>query len=270
MHLVFDFDGTITEKDTISDLANAGLDFQKIQQGYDLKATWDGVVNAYLDDCKQYKENYFPKEDDRRAVQDEVDFLGGLRTVESASLERVESSGLFAGLEPIGLFQMGVDAIESKKVAIREGFREIVELASQRGWTVGVISVNWSRSFIRGVLHQFDLHVIANEISNDGKIHGPDFLGRRLTNSAGKLEALRHEFAPNGEKTIYFGDSPTDLECLLKGGVVIADNDSCSLIQALRRIGFEAPHVDSHKDDSQGDIFWATNFRQVIDSGLLS
>lgn len=272
MQLIFDFDGTITEKDTISELANAGLEFQKTQRGNDLGATWDGVVKAYLDDYQNHKESYTPGEEDRRSVQDEVDYLAGLRSVESASLDRVDSSGVFAGLTPTGLFQMGVDALESKKVIIREGFREIIDLAREQGWVVGIISANWSTSFIRGVLHQYSIPIVSNEVGgSDGKIRGPQCLDGRLSASAGKLEALRHEFADaSGGRTLYFGDSATDLDCVLRGGVVISRDESCSLIRTLRRIGFETPHVKSYGNDpKQPDVYWASDFREVIESGLL-
>lgn len=270
MRLIFDFDGTITEKDTIGDLANAGLDFQRTQHGHDLAPQWDQVVKAYIDDCQQYKTSYPVKEDDRRSVAEEVEFLAGLRNVEKASLARVEGSGVFAGLQHAGLFQMGVNAVESRKIVIREGFKDVVELAERRGWGLGIISVNWSRSFIRGVLHQFNIPIITNEISPDANIHGPEFLGQPLTNSAGKLRCLEHEFKRDGEKTLYFGDSTTDLECLLRGGIVLADNYESSLIRTLRRLRFTVSDIASHGTGGRTNFYWARNFREILDSGILT
>jgi phosphoserine phosphatase len=279
MRLIFDFDGTITQADTIGDLAHAGIDFQR-RHGHDLTSRWDHVVQAYTDDCKHYKDKYPTKEEDRRSVLEEVEYLAGLENVEKASLARVEESGIFAGLEHRGLFQMGVDAIESKKIALRDGFREVLDHAGRQGWTVGVISVNWSRSFIRGVLHHFGIPVIvANEISPDGKIHGPDYLGKALTNSAGKLHVLESEFEAqlqspdyggNYTRTLYFGDSSTDLECLLHdGGIIISDEDDSSLIRTIRRLGYTVSHTSARKTGDRSDFHWARNFREVLDSGFL-
>lgn len=271
MRLIFDFDGTITECDTIGDLASAGVDFQRTQHGHNLSAQWDHVVKAYMDDYQRYKDSYPVREEDRHSVQEEVEFLAGLRTVERSSLARVEACGVFSGLQETDLFQMGVDAVESRNIVIREGFKDLVELAEQRGWGLGVISVNWSRSFIRGVLHRFSIPVVTNEISQDGEVQGPKFLGQPMTSSAGKLRCLEHEFAGDGDETLYFGDSTTDLECLLRNGIVLSNNDGSSLIRTLRRLGFTVSHTASYgTGDQPANFYWARNFREILDSGILN
>merc|ERR1712054_278098 len=268
MRLIFDFDGTITQQDTISELAGAAVAFQHTQRGQDLQATWDQLVRHYLTDYQQYKDKYEPKEEERREVAQEIEFLNGLRPLEQASLQRVQASGVFDGLQHMGLFEMGVCAVESKKVEIREGFKAATKMAQDNGWPLGVISVNWSRSFIRGVLHQFSMPIVANEVASDGRIEGPEFLGEQLTNSAGKLSALQHEFGGDDESILYFGDSSTDLECILAHkGVVIADNDGdSSLIRTLQRLSIPVPHVETYDRAANASVHWARNFQEVIAS----
>ncbi|KAJ3472784.1 hypothetical protein NLG97_g10721 [Lecanicillium saksenae] len=65
MHLIFDFDGTITTKDTINHLASAGIAAQKLSRGANLQPAWDSLVQAYLADYDAYRVRYAPKEADR-------------------------------------------------------------------------------------------------------------------------------------------------------------------------------------------------------------
>lgn len=266
MYLVLDFDGTITRNDTIAVLAQAALDFHKERQGLDLGAKWRQVVQAYLHNYQTYKVDYETNESDRRSPAQELRFLAGLGNVEKASLARVKSSGVFSGLERHHLFQMGVDAVQRGDVVVRDGFGELLALAGQNGWEVSIISVNWSRAFIEGVLHPHSIKVLSNDISSDGTIEGPRSLGRQLTTSFDKAEALKN-LAGNKGKMLYFGDSATDLECLLQGGVVISTDETSTLLQTLRRVGIQVPHVANPQNGA--DIVWAHDFREVLDSDFL-
>ncbi|KAK5990939.1 hypothetical protein PT974_09214 [Cladobotryum mycophilum] len=251
MHLILDFDGTITVKDTVGELAQAAIAFQKHHRGIDLQGQWDKVVQDYLKDLKSYNARYSPPEGDRQDISEELCYLSGLDGIENASLDRVERSGAFSGLKRENLFEMGVDKITRGSIVIREGLDEMLQLASQQEWTVDIISVNWSKAFIEGVLHNFrhySISVLANEVTEAGKINGPQFLGRRLTTSLDKAACLAHQVAGYSGTTIYFGDSTTDLECLLhQRGIVIAADEKSSLMQTLCRIGIPVPHAcDSH------------------------
>lgn len=267
MHLIFDFDGTITQKDTIGELARVGIEFQRKRHGHHLQATWDQVVREYLDDYQAHKDGYEPSESVRDSLEHEFRFLSGSKKVEEASLARVDKSGVFRGLTTEDLAQAGVDAVKEGRVKLRDGFEELLELAESRGWTAGVISVNWSRSFIQGALLPHKLDIIANEISTHGEIYGPEILGRKITNGGEKRRALRSLVPDANEKVLYFGDSTTDMECLVEGGVVISDHDDSSLLRTLRRVGVSVPHVSGRDKDDR--VAWARNFREVMQSTVL-
>jgi thiamine phosphate phosphatase / amino-HMP aminohydrolase len=291
MRLVFDFDGTITVRDTIGTLANAALRFQERRRddigdggggkdATELAASWKRVVSAYVEDCRRFTESYAEPEASRRSVAAEIRYLAALKTVEASSLARVEASGVFAGLDDASLFAMGQAAVRDGDVELRPGFGTLLERAQGRGWPVGVISVNWSRAFIEGALHPLRLPVYANDISPEGAIQGPPLLlGRRLTSSAGKLEVLREAFPDRSQggsdRALYFGDSTTDLECLLQSaGVVIAASEDTALIETLRRIGIHVPHVSSPDAVSEpgepaNAVHWARDFGEILDSGIL-
>lgn len=280
MNLIFDFDGTITVQDTIFQLAQGAITFQRQhskqqQQQQDLQPAWDAIVKAYGDDHKAYANNYSPPERERLSPEQELAYLSSLKDTENASLDRVDQSGLFSGLTSQDLFQMGRDQVSSGAVAVREGFVEMIELARQKGWHVGVLSVNWSEAFIQGVLHPAHVPVITNQIAADGTIHGPDGFndGIRLTTSrdkANSLHQLLSEAEHSSSPTVYFGDSTTDMECLLAHyGIAISADAKSLLMQTLDRVGVCVPHVDSSSPQEGANIVWARNFREILQNQTL-
>ena len=270
MALVLDFDGTITVQDTINVLAQSALKIHA-ERGRDLSRDWDDIVDVYVKSHVEHKANYPVAEDSRLGLEAESRFLGSLRDVEVASLRRVEASGIFDGISSQDLVTAGTAALRDGTVVLREGLPELLSLAQSRGWRVYVLSVNWSKSFIRGVLHQFDdqLTVVSNEIHDQGMISSPDteFF---LATAGDKLAALRLTLRdlPKGP-VIYFGDSTTDIECLLlSAGIVISSSGESSLLSVLERTGVVVPHVKdgagSHK------LLWARNFSEVLQANTLS
>lgn len=273
MRLIFDFDGTITQKDTIGELAQAAINHRRQADGTDLQQAWDNAVQAYLADYRLYKSNFDPPESNRTEVAQERKFLAGFKAAEEASLSRVSKAGLFAGLQKKQLFRMGQEAVSSGNVTIRDGFKELVSLARERNVPVGVVSVNWSRSYIQGVIQDEQIDVIANEVSEDGYIHGPSFLESRLTTAPDKLLGLRQIIGTGHDgEVFYFGDSPTDLDCLLvdRGIVMATDEESSPLLKMLSRVGVQVPQVGSKQQGiSASKIFWARDFRELLDSRIL-
>lgn len=273
MHLIFDFDGTITVKDTIFQLAQSAIAFQHERNGKHLQTAWDDIVQAYGDDHKAFANHFTPPEHERRSPQQELAYLSSLKDTENASLDRVDTSGLFSGLTRQDLFQMGRDQVCGGSIAIRDGFVEMVELARENGWLVSVLSVNWSRAFIEGVLHPHSIPIITNQISADGTIQGPDGFndGVRLTTSRDKANSLNQLISKqqhSSNPTVYFGDSTTDMECLLAHhGIVISADAKSSLMQTLERVGIRVPHVGSPQD--RANIFWARDFREILESQTL-
>lgn len=272
MHLIFDFDGTITTKDTIGILASAGIAAQKLSRGANLQPAWDALVRTYLADYDAYKRQFTPKEAERTAIAQEKIFLGGLKSVEEASLRRVGEAALFKDLGPAAMRRVGEEAVQNGHVTLRPGFGNIVRAAREKGWPVGVVSVNWSADFIRGavgdVLREDDAVIANGTREADGTIYGPAALdGDLLLCAPDKVRAMRQ--LRQGSTLVYFGDSMTDLECLVEAdrGVVMTDDDGgeSSLLRALTRLGFEVPHVEANKT-----MAWARTFDEVIESGFLS
>ncbi len=280
MHVVLDFDGTMTQEDTIGALASYGVHLQEQRQNTISPNAWAEIVQKYSADYEQYATGHEPQPDARTTLEEEVAFQRGLRGVELRSIGRVRDSGLFQGVHPSGLFLAGQDAVRDGRVRLRHGFKEFVHIILGAGLGVTIVSVNWSASFIRGIVGEPDIDVIANEINEDGDVEGPRAVhgaGQRgpvLVTSGDKREAMKAAVAGDRDgPVLYFGDSATDLECLAAAGtgVVMSDTSDGKLLRVLRRLGFSVPHVSQAADKSSGSrqLAWAEDFSEVLQAGIV-
>lgn len=274
MHLIFDFDGTMTARDTVGHLAAAAISAQTARGAAFPPGAWDGIVSAYLADYDAYKASFTPKESERRSLDQEKRFLAGVRDAERASLRRVSEAGVFKGLDATAMRRLGADAVRDGDVKLRNGLGRLVSTARERGCRVSVVSVNWSAAFIRGVagdvLREEDTVVANTTREGDGRILGPEELeGELLVCSPDKLRVMRRvlDGGEEGEEVVYFGDSTTDLECLVGAnrGVVLADNEESSLLKTLRRVGVSVRRVG----EGNGGMVWAKSFDEVLGSRML-
>ncbi|KAI1107001.1 HAD-like domain-containing protein [Jackrogersella minutella] len=278
MSIFLDFDGTITAKDTVGELANFALRV-RADEGQDLKREWSHVVKSYVDDHSAHVEGYEPRPHARNLPEHEVAFLRQLKTVETRSLGRINGCRLFRGISPAAFREAGAELVRNGTVRLRPGFGRFVQDRRREGWRVWVLSVNWSSAFIAGACGGLDgVQVIANDVREDGSIAGPAVLNpagagaapRNLTNSRDKLDAMHAVLAAEGlaaKPSVYFGDSTTDLECLLAAdlGFVIADAEGSSLLETLRRIGKEVPNVRDQAKGAPGKLAWSSNYEDLPD-----
>lgn len=277
MSIFLDFDGTITVKDTIGELAKFALGV-RAEQGKDLSREWDGVVKAYVDDYGRYVDEYHVGESERCLPEHEVAFLRDMKPVELTSLRRINGCQVFKGLSRETLRDAGRDAVKAGTVKLRPGFKQFIEKRTASGWKVWIISVNWSSAFIEGVLDSPGITVVSNHVQHDGSVTGPDIFNkdghgpRNLTNSCDKLDAMNallEEESLRSGPSFYFGDSITDLECLLAAGhgVVISDREDSKLLVTLRRIGNDVPHVTAKsKLEAKYRLSWASTYEEVMDN----
>lgn len=299
MDIVLDFDGTITAEDSIGCLGAFAVSHQqkRCQHAVDLSSTWEQIVTGYVDDYKAHVAGYSPAEAERLTHEEERAFLRSLHQVDVKSLVRVAHSKLFEGCTEDDLFGAGQEAVRTGAVTPRHGFAEFVAAMSRSGASLSILSVNWSASFIRGVLSRccgvVIGDIVSNEIAEEGTIGGRggrDKSGTALMTSLHKLEALEDRAAAaqtrnqgtsssSPRTTFYFGDSTTDLECLLAAdfGIVMADDETSSLLRALSRLGFHVPPVSNPIENKRElqpvagpqKLAWATSFTEVLESGFL-
>lgn len=133
-----------------------------------------------------------------------------------------------------------------------------------------------------------DIEIRANEIlgGESGKLDR--CLGERGIWTAGdKLVVMQQLVEKSTEmgvkpKTVYIGDSPTDLACLLEADVGICIRDQLlsseqkGLKETLERVGVASEHVseygmrDGGLEEGEGmRLWWAADFDEVCESGIL-
>lgn len=268
MHVVLDFDGTITQDDTISALGSVAAAFQEQQQqqaqGEDWAKLWVTIVDAYMADHKAHVSGYEPAESDRPDLDSELFFLTTLReAVDLPSIHRVRDSRLFAGLTADRLIQAGRDAAaaDTGAVRLRAGFSSFLDDTSKRrGWPVSIVSINWSDAWIRGVLdssqHGQAVRIFSNKVTSSGDIV-PNFdrsvpsdreSSEPLASCHDKHETLAVAVDLDAERVVYIGDAMTDLMCLINanaGGIIMTSDGpgGSSTLKALARLGIHVPHV---------------------------
>jgi 2-hydroxy-3-keto-5-methylthiopentenyl-1-phosphate phosphatase len=285
---VLDFDGTITTKDTISNLANFGIKVQR-ERGNDLTPAWDEILRRYGEDFSKHTETYRPLKENRTSLEEEIEYYRSLKDAEIKSFARVSTSAIFKDIETEQWHAFGSHALANGEVMIRSGFKDFIDRIGESRATWGVVSVNFSVEFIRGILAatigplSADVEILANQADEEGILKGPQIKGRKshesvMATSDAKLAAMKDliEFWGSSGNVIsggvvYIGDSGTDVECLTMPGVtgiVISEDGSSSLIETLHRIGIQPAHIKDYAEEEKRSMYWAREFGDLLDSDL--
>ncbi|KAK7613233.1 hypothetical protein JOL62DRAFT_554582 [Phyllosticta paracitricarpa] len=274
IHLILDWDGTLTAKDTLHFLGQISAE-HAVKDAAPPSSSWDDIVKAYVDDLDAHVKAYRPSSSERTTIAEEKAWLTSLEDVDLRSVRRVEDAGLFTGITADTVSQGAAKAVGSGQLQLRKGwenllFRNEGNEGILRG-KISILSVNWSATFIReALLHAAyetkalqstlmnadvlrrtmqNIDISANEFEG---LDGFEGSSGRLTKSGGKgirtsqdkLERMPipHKFGGD-ELVIYVGDSCTDLEALLAAdvGVCVRDEPMGSgqreLAETLERIG---------------------------------
>ncbi|KFY55518.1 hypothetical protein V496_06980 [Pseudogymnoascus sp. VKM F-4515 (FW-2607)] len=320
IQIVLDFDGTITTKDTIEPLVQSAIAIQhpslspsELSQTPEAE-TWSNCKSQYLADLAAHyeKENQEPNDGvavtGPSALEREQRSLNALRDVEWASVQRVGESGVFKGVSREAFREIGKAAAsgdpqcgDERVVVVREGFVEFVRWIEQSRVQWGVVSVNWSWRWVRGVLDEAlsddggggTMAVKANDADGStGMIIGYPLhkLNRKRTHiltTADKLFAQKITlfyfdlgYDSPEPLTVYIGDSPTDLSSLLHADIGIIMNPASSTPGALsvliEKCGYRILPVSEykglyHKGESEdvAILLSINNFAEIKDSGML-
>jgi len=215
-------------------------------------ADFAALTSQYLSDLENHTQSYVPKPEDRATVEQELAWLESLRSVEQESIKRVEESGLFTGLTRETIWKGAFEAVRGRGdpteervpgVDVRPFAKECIQHVLSRGGSIHIISVNWSRTWIRAILaaafgddfpYSSDsppavsspiledlpfVDVAANELDRSGKLQG--WNGRRILTAGDKVRVARDIIRGRGVekggcRSVYVGDSVTDLGALLE------------------------------------------------------
>ncbi|APA06433.1 hypothetical protein SS1G_12898 [Sclerotinia sclerotiorum 1980 UF-70] len=243
-HFIFDFDGTITTEDTTKLIADVGIAHQRVL-GYDLSETWEDLVKSYAADHAPCVAQYLLRMPKLLPLPGAIGVNRALKEVQLRSIDRINKTGLFAGISKEEWESAGRVAVLSGAVKIRRGFGGLVQQIERRNGVWGVVSASFSKDFIKGVLEQclrkyIDIPILANYPDENGLIRGP-LLGDTgvstiLTSGDTKLSAMKQLLESwrldADSKAVYYGDDDTDIECIFDTsvkGVMVGEDASTKL-----------------------------------------
>jgi len=284
---ILDFDGTITTKDTISTLLKFALSTQA-SKGQDLSTARDEIIARYSEDYSKHVKRYLPTKEARDTRAKEIEYYQSLKNVENRSFERVSRSGLLKGITENEWQEFGRNAVRKGEVVVREGFGDFVDKVERSGGIWGVVSLNFSSHFIRGVLastgsETSTVSVLANHPDENGDMFGPE-IGEGeyrsvMATSDAKLASMKALLSSwrNGPrslscKVVYIGDSGTDIECLSDEGTIgiaMAEDGKNELTEILQRVRIDVKHIDSYRSDRASAVYWARNFKEILENSFL-
>lgn len=234
--------------------------------------------------------NYRPAKEERTKVWEEFDYYRSLRDVEVRSFERVSKSGIFWGISESEWEEFGRQAVKKGDVVIRNGFVEFCRAIERQEGIWGVVSVNFSRGFIRGVLEEAlkknqRLDIFSNVLDERGVIERSQIEGwmpseEVIATSDFKLAAMhclidiwkKSLVEGNPLQAVYIGDSGTDIECLMDDGVqeiIMAESSSSPLIDTLGRLGMGVRNIEGYPDSDDDNLLWARDFAEISQSKFL-
>jgi hypothetical protein len=274
--MFMDWDETISAHDTLALIAPP--DGQQ-QEGE--RFAWYG--EAYMHDLQEHLRSWKEGGCDattmllQEDVRDDLghawtgywNYLISLDAVELASQRRIEEGGLFVGFDPRAMTE------RARQVKLRPGWSDFAKkrLSGNQDddddeWHV--ISVGWSAKFIEAALG-FDAgamapprSICANEVELDDETkRGTGRLtksrdsndSRGIRTAPHKLREMRRITMGRRKRdgqtkpfTVYFGDSPTDLGCMVEADVGVVMGGKQSMTQAITEAGLNTYLCDGNLD----------------------
>ncbi|CAG8609781.1 10761_t:CDS:2 [Cetraspora pellucida] len=289
--LVSDFDETITQHDSICEIAKLAYE-KRARQGEcpllneklapdnndagECPPPWSYFVEKYFRDRKEHIK-FWNETHSERTLQDHYEMLESLREVEKKSLNRVEKYQCLSGIHCDELFETG------ERIPKRDGATEVLKsfllecVNSNISRYFYILSTNWSRDMLLGSLK--DLvgikreHILSNDLVFDGTDCTTGKVQRNVLSALDKLSIFSKLKVPRGTISAYIGDSDTDLPCLR----IIMGNNS-TLSKYCTKFGIEIVEglvgkidtndlIISNKRNSK--LFRVQSWREISDSGLL-
>ena len=255
LHWVIDWDGTMTQEDTLSVLVQIAQD---AKPGENIRASWQQVTQAYLADYNAALQHLGVFQNPPTTLEQVSAHLRELTAVEQRSIDRVSASAIFRGLSAEAIDAGAAKAIATKQVVLRRDLLKFLQVIKKREKdaghgpdTVDIVSVNWSKRFITSCLNAAlpnqraipHINVYANELEginegrpSDGTLCAPG--SPKIISSADKLarlQALRAQY-PAHEAIVYVGDSMTDIECILAADLGICMRDTPKMNVAQQQL----------------------------------
>lgn len=136
LELVFDFDGTVTEEDSIASVVDAALIYHESVSSPEacqsLTNAWDHVVKSYMADLDAYDKGSEPAIQHDHPTPSHVARAlfsnDQRRQIQRASLLRIQDAALFRNVPLEHMFRSGQQHREDSVVKLRSGFSDLIDL----------------------------------------------------------------------------------------------------------------------------------------------
>jgi len=269
--LAVDFDQTLTEHDTTETIVQTG--WQSLQDEQTLEArkqTLNHVSESFYD---QYKKTIDRLLKENKPTTDSYDpqalrnFFDGLAAFDKKALKPVEDAGLLTGISQQALVETG------RRVCLQRHAMQTLLRSVKAGYHLHIVSVNWSKDLIRSALKKSQEEEEEKARSTHGErgegeglkyeLHSPNLLfedGVSIGKLSGppstaidKLDIFEKILAETPRnRSVYVGDSVTDVLALLRADIGIVVGSSSSLLNVLSTFNVRlVPLISIIRDKSQ-------------------
>lgn len=225
IHLVLDFDATLTVRDTINLLREIPVQRNK-RLGHDMRPVpeWSALECAYMQDYNRHKE-IEQSLSERQATEHPQSSLAKAahysqqlaerKIIEEQSMKRLEDWNFFRGATRRDVYSAAETVLRDGRLEMREHWSDLLRacLSGSAGSNlaeaseVSIISLNWSKTFIRQSLlgalefEQRDTSELARYINEDLDIHSCEIVG--LDDTEGSGGKMRADILSSADKLKY-------------------------------------------------------------------
>lgn len=319
VHLVLDFDATLTVRDTIILLREIPLQRnRRLGREAFTVPEWSTLEQAYMEDYNRHKKAEADLDNGREKhagslldrAKDYSEMLARRRALEERSMQRLVGWDFFRGVTRADVASAANAVVGDGRLEMRAGWSQMLEMflpssgqhSAADNPRVSIISLNWSRTFIRQSLLSAleaeqrnnphlarfireDLTVAACEVAgldepdgSSGQIH-TDVLSNidklRYLPPASQRFDIRHTGRQRDSEApylVYVGDSSTDFDCLMAADTGIWLCPAGDIEEAKRKCGQVFKPLElkvrpiSHGDQEGGEVdelLWAQDFEQI-------
>lgn len=230
--IVTDWDETITVDDTILLVA---------ETAYLAKPSYSPAFSHFTDVYLKAYGDYSRSFGERTTLEQEKRFQQGLGPVEAASIDEITRLALFRGTTPAQYRS------QASKVKLRGGFIDFMKKAKQQNVPVVILSVNWTRHIMDGVLepHGFGgTRIFVNELEQDRGVCTGRFDSRVSVRTGLDKLAVVEKLREEHGLVVYVGDSSIDLFSLLAANVGVVMEDG-SVRERMEQLGVSVLPLES-------------------------
>jgi 2-hydroxy-3-keto-5-methylthiopentenyl-1-phosphate phosphatase len=263
--LITDFDRTITVEDTIANIAYAAADNFLVSASGDISyndflQSWHRIVKQFSDEYIQFFERLLNQPQPSQNTYDALlKFLASFDEIEWASVERVISGKFLAGIKREKLRSIGKNIKKQANVEI------ILAQMREAGIQINVISANWSKELIIGVMGDLYDNIISNdlEFSEDGISTGQ--INLHILSPFDKLkyyQSLKGGLASKPlnsdmESNLYIGDSVSDLLAILAADIGVLFGHGKTVMRVISH--FNIPFKELSSEDKFSKVRFDMN-----------